>query len=66
MGELRMIECEICKRRPDGDGITVYRINEKGVPGIWRCEDHLRTLVDPELIRLDRILHGKDPNDKVH
>ena len=35
------MECEICQRRPDKDGIAIHRINEKGIPGIWRCEDHM-------------------------
>ena len=33
------IRCEICNRGPM-QGVTVYRANEKGVKGIWRCADH--------------------------
>lgn len=24
------------------DGVTAYRINEKGVEGIWACERHIK------------------------
>jgi len=33
------IRCEICGKGPM-DGVTVYRANEKGVAGIWRCAKH--------------------------
>ena len=36
-----MIECCICKRGPQ-QGIAVFRINAKGVTGIWACEKHLK------------------------
>lgn len=29
--------CEICKRGI-ADGVNLHRHNEKGVPGIWRCD----------------------------
>ena len=34
------MKCEWCGLGPH-DGITVFRVNEKGVPGIWRCEKDL-------------------------
>ena len=42
MGGREMIACEICGRGPSPErgGITVYRANEKGVIGIWRCAQH--------------------------
>lgn len=36
----RMICC-ICKKGPLDGGISVYRINEKGVPGMYACADHI-------------------------
>lgn len=33
------IQCEICKKGP-AQGISVYRSNEKGVKGTWRCAAH--------------------------
>jgi hypothetical protein len=41
--------CEICQRTPARDGVTVYRVNEYGIAGIWRCEAHLQTTVDADL-----------------
>lgn len=35
------VVCCICRKGPR-EGITVYRINAKGVPGIWACERHLK------------------------
>jgi hypothetical protein len=39
------MRCEICGKTaplpPDGDGVTLWRVNEKGIPGVWRCELHL-------------------------
>lgn len=35
------MKCEVCGRSPGTDSsITLFRQNEKGVPGIWRCEEH--------------------------
>lgn len=31
--------CEICQRNPHQAG-SLYRVNEKGVTGRWRCEMH--------------------------
>lgn len=31
--------CYICGKHP-ADGFTVYRQNEKGVSGIFACEEH--------------------------
>ena len=43
------MECEICHRHPIRDAIALYRVNAKGQPGIWRCEEHLEpaTYIDP-------------------
>jgi hypothetical protein len=44
--------------------VSLYRINEKGVPGIWACMKHLKQTgapVDPELDELVRVLEGKTP-----
>lgn len=37
-----VIKCEICGKGPSPErgGITVYRANEKGKNGIWRCAQH--------------------------
>ena len=33
------IACEICGRGP-AEGVDVFRVNAKGVPGVWRCKAH--------------------------
>jgi hypothetical protein len=33
------MKCEICGRGP-ANGFDIFRANEKGVKGIWRCKDH--------------------------
>jgi hypothetical protein len=35
------MRCEICKRSAFVDGVTLHRVNELGVAGIWRCTAHL-------------------------
>jgi len=33
------VVCMFCRKGPM-DGVTVHRINEKGVDGIWACNTH--------------------------
>ena len=33
-----IVECEVCKKGIPEVAI-LHRVNEKGVPGIWRCEN---------------------------
>lgn len=49
------IVCDVCQGSPR-EGIAVYRINEKGVPGIWRCKTHLDTPVDPVVFKIGTII----------
>jgi hypothetical protein len=44
-----------CNRGPGTTGHTVYRINAKGVPGIWACEEHRADTDAPRDAELDRI-----------
>lgn len=30
------LNCEVCKRGVEE--VSLHRVNEKGVPGIWRCQ----------------------------
>lgn len=34
------MKCEICGQGPI-DGVSLFRVNEKGVIGIWRCKTDL-------------------------
>lgn len=39
------------------DDVAVYRLNKKGVPGIWACGQHkLAAPVDPEVRRLVHLI----------
>jgi len=42
------IECCICRKGPT-HGVTVHRINPKGVKGIWACEKHIRQTDAPPI-----------------
>lgn len=33
------MKCAICKKGPM-QGVAVFRINKKGVPGLWACRKH--------------------------
>src|SRR5688572_25594822 len=36
------MSCEVCKKSPAEDhSIVLRRINQFGVPAIWRCQDHM-------------------------
>jgi hypothetical protein len=34
------MSCCICNRGL-AEGVSLYRVNEKGVPGVWACEVHI-------------------------
>lgn len=34
-----MAECAVCGRGP-AEGVTVYRMNATGQPGLWSCNEH--------------------------
>lgn len=63
------IECEICGRSPQTTGDALYRANEKGVEGRWRCKFHLNTqareIAESETGTLTRIIEeggrGEEP-----
>lgn len=50
------IECEVCHKTPLRDGIAVYRINETGVAGLFRCEDHMNSAIDPVVLDIVHII----------
>lgn len=53
------LRCEVCNKGL-ADGISLYRVNEKGVPAIWRCEEHLEKEPDPEVKNIVDILSKTD------
>lgn len=57
------MKCEICGMGPE-KGVTVYRQNDLGEVGRWRCVDHNQVIVDPETQRLVNVLkHREDKSD---
>jgi hypothetical protein len=58
-----MATCEICGRgpAPEHGGISVFRHNEKGQPGIWRCAVHNDAPVDPEVAEIVIAIERKAP-----
>lgn len=54
-----MAQCQICGANPATGGAAVFRVNEVGQPGIWRCKDHLQaTPVDEDVKNLVSIIEG--------
>ena len=54
------VVCMFCRKGPM-DGVTVHRINETGVDGIWACNTHIKqtdVVGDPEVQALTDILDG--------
>jgi hypothetical protein len=49
------IRCEICNQGP-AQGVTVYRANAKGQPGIWRCAPHRDNPTPPDLQAVVNVL----------
>lgn len=42
--------CKVCQRTL-GEGINLYRQNEKGVPAVWACAVHSKP-IDEELVNI--------------
>jgi hypothetical protein len=58
------MKCEICNRGPM-EGVTLYRANEKGVKGIWRCSEHPNVASftiehDEEILAIEKALEGRN------
>lgn len=56
------MRCEVCNRgpAPEAGSVAVYRVNELGVEGIWRCQEHLTpeqsAALDKEVVKLAHII----------
>ena len=42
------VKCQVCKRGPH-EGVTLFRLNPKGVEGVWACREHMPS-GDTELV----------------
>ena len=65
-----MIACEICGKGPV-QGVTVYRANEKGVKGRWRCNHHLnetafQRAMDSEVSAIERAIMPEIPSETLN
>ena len=56
------MKCCICHRGPH-DGVSLFRVNAKGVAGIWACKKHLKQTdappIDPAVERIAAVVSGK-------
>jgi hypothetical protein len=54
------MKCEICQRNVPVDGVTLFRVNQTGQKGVWRCKAHLtakqRVVIDPVLKRVVKMI----------
>ena len=57
------MECEICGRGVH-DGVSLTRMNEKGVTGIWRCKDDIDALAGSSVTR-EGIKSTLTPDDQL-
>lgn len=48
--------CEICGRGMK-EHVNLYRQNEKGVKGVWRCDDHNTLPISPEVQQIVEALN---------
>jgi hypothetical protein len=55
------MHCLFCHKGPQ-QGVSIYRVNAKGQPGIWACKRHIGQTdakPDPELEDIVNIISGK-------
>jgi hypothetical protein len=58
-----MSHCLFC-RRGLKDGVSLFRVNAKGQPGVWACERHIGQTdakVDPITREITDIIQGRKP-----
>ena len=54
--------CAVCGRGPAG-GTSIFRMNAKGQPGLWACNEHkdqFDARVPEDVMQVVRTLEGKD------
>ncbi len=59
------MKCMFCQKGM-AQGVSLFRVNAKGQPGIWACAKHIKQTdakPDAELAALVRTLEGK-PHDQ--
>lgn len=56
------MKCHVCGLGP-ANGVTVYRQNETGVPGVWACLIHSECQVAPDVAEIVTIIE-RDNRDR--
>lgn len=51
------MKCEVCGKGM-AEGVSLFRQNELGVTGIWRCREHNEKPPEPEVDDIVRIIEG--------
>ena len=51
------LACEVCGAKLR-DGVSLYRQNAKGQPGIWRCDIHIAKEIDPVVAEIVEIIEN--------
>lgn len=52
--------CLFCRKGPS-DGVSIFRINAKGQPGVWACREHKKMTDAPRDDALDNIVRVLEP-----
>ena len=58
------MKCETCNCGP-AEGVSVFRLNEKGVEGIWRCREHHPGPIPELVLKIAEILNPEEPRRAV-
>lgn len=59
MATSAQLKCHICGLGVE-DGVTVYRQNRKGQPGIWACQTHNMHRVNPDVKAIVDAVEDRD------
>lgn len=58
------MKCEICNKSAADDGVALYRVNELGVKGVWRCTEHLTSeqskAIDPQVKEITETIQASN------
>lgn len=58
------MKCCICQKGLS-EGVTLHRVNEKGVAGIWACSKHYKQTdgkpIDPDVALIVKAIGGTTP-----
>ncbi len=55
------MKCEICEKGIP-NGVNLFRQNEKGVAGVWRCTEHNKKYVHEDVKDIIEALKGNNDN----